>query len=330
MRRIFTLLVGCIFFTTLSAQNFIKFDAVDGSGVKALNGLAHRTGAAQLDILVPANFDVSNVTVDYAIAETDEIITTPFPTDFTNPQTISVKGASTTKNWTVTFRKIKPAPLPFSLTFSNDFRTSEWTSETEGWAGAALDPNSNTNVIRFGNVTTTFITAFNSTPNEITYKIYGVVNTNVWAGEFDVYTSADGVSWNSLKKYSEADPMPIGSTAPETTLTLPSSARYVKWVYTNRSGVNVTLNNISITEGATVIVDHDSTKDKIYVNNNEIIFSDASSVSKLEIYNTIGSLVQTINNPDNNINLSSFAKGVYVAKATSATGKSVVLKFIVK
>jgi len=328
MRRIFTLLVGCVFITTLSAQNFTKFDATDGSGVKALNGLAFRS--TNITILVPESFDLSNVVLDCAVATTDEIETNPLPTNFTTPQTIVTKTTATgaDKTWTVDFKKVKSESLPLALAFSNSGdKTTDWTVDTKGWAGAAIDPGFG-QVVRYGNTSVTFITAFSDAAKKVSFELNTVGANPFGEGVFDVLSSEDGVTWKSELSFNSANP--LLNTATPYDFIPTAGVRFVKWVYTKRT-VNVNLNNISIEKSdATGITDQNSTKDNIYVSNNEIVLFDASSVSKVEIYSAIGSLVQTINKPNSNINLSSLAKGIYVAKTTSATGKSVVLKFVVK
>lgn len=327
MRKIFTFLLTCAFATSLSAQNFMKFDAIDGSGVKALNGLAHRTGAGQMEILVPTNFDLTNVAVDYQIAETDELLSA-MPTNFSSPQKVNLKSPTSTKEWTITFKKVKPSALPIELNFSATNLSSDWTADTEGWAGASIDPAQN-KVVRFSNVTTAFVTAFSDAPKAVTYKIFSVGAT-AFTGIFDVFTSADGNTWDTAEQFNTTNPMATGS-AQEYSLTLAPSVRYIKWVYTERAGTNVTLNNILVEKAEGTSIDNETSEaNQMYVNNNELFVSDNSSIAKLEVFNLIGTQVYSVKQPNNVTNLSTLSQGIYIAKATSIDGATSTLKFAVK
>jgi len=328
MKKIFTFLIACLAITTLSAQNFMKFDATDNNGVKALTGLTHLTGKSTVDIIVPENFNLTNVTVDWAVAATDEVLTTPFPTDFSTPQIISVKGVSSTKNWTVTFRKINSASLPLSLVFSTDNMTNAWTPATIGWAGASIDPaDNNAKVVRFGIAASSFVIGFSDAPAELSYKIF-MVGADPFEGQFDVLTSTDGVDWVSKTKFDSENPMAV-SNLTEYNTSLETDVRFVKWVYTTRPGSrNVTMNNISVTKSTVSIIDN--TQDEVvnmYVNNGELVISDGN-VLKVEVYNTVGAQTMMVNNPSNSVDLSALPSGVYVAKATNTDGKASVVKFI--
>lgn len=328
MKKIFTLLLTCAFATGLSAQNFMKFDATDGNDIKALNGLAHRTGASQMEILVPANFDLTNVNVDYQIAETDELVTNPLPTNYTQPQKVTLKSATNTKEWTITFKKVKPAELPLALDFSASFLSNSWTADTQGWAAGSIDPaDNNAKVVRFGNVTSTFITAFSDPAKSVAYKINGV-GTAWGEGIFDVFVSADGKTWETQTRFDSSNPMPIGKLT-DYSFEPANNIRYVKWVYTNRV-VNVTMNNILIEKGEPTGIENESADtNQMYVNNNELVLSDNSSIAKVEIFSLVGSLVHTVKIPNNTTNLSSLTQGIYIAKTTSVNGVISTLKFAI-
>lgn len=323
MKKLFTFFAVCLMAASISAQNFMKFDAVDINGVKALHGIAHRTGASQLDILVPENFDVANVNVDWNISATDEMLTSPFPTDFTSPQTISVKSPTNTKNWTVTFKKVKPAALPLDLTFSADFPTNSWDGNTLGWAGAALDPaDKNSSVVRFATVTTTFITAFTDAPGKVSFTMKALAAFG--EGVFDVLSSEDGITWKSEMQMNSENAVPQADT--EYSFTPLSNVRYVKWVYTKRVA-NMTMNNITIEKATSTVIEESAVTPNVYVNGNELVV--AAEINKVEVYNVAGAQALVANNPSTSIDLSGLAKGIYVAKATTENATKTI-KFIIK
>lgn len=226
-----------------NAQNFSKFDVVDNQGVKGLNGLAHRTGARIIDILVPENFNTSQVTVDYAM-DGSSVLSGDMPVNFSSPQIVKTKkdASSADTEWTVTLKKVKPDYLPLFLDFSqNNLNTADWNETTKGWAWAAIDP-AQTKVIRFGNLTATFIVAFSEAAETISYSL-NKIGSDYGDALFHVYASADGEDWETLRTFDQENP--LQTTATSYTDNLSDVIRYVKWVYTKRV-LNVNLNNISV------------------------------------------------------------------------------------
>lgn len=237
------ILFVCIFAAIANAQNFSKFEVTDNAGKKGLNGLAHRPGAKVVDILVPEDFNTANVTVDFAL-EGNGILSGTMPVDFSTPQTVKTKkdAAASDTEWTVTLRKVKPAELPLFLDFSQDnLSTAGWDENTEGWAWAAIDTGQS-KVIRYGNLTATFIVAFSTAPRNVSYSL-NTVGSAFGDALFHVYASADGETWNALRTFDSTNQIP--TTSQSYTDELSEDIRYVKWIYTKRV-VNVNLNNIAV------------------------------------------------------------------------------------
>lgn len=230
--------------TVANAQNFSKFDVVDNNGIKGLNGLAHRTGAKIIDILVPEEFNLTALTVDYEIAGSGQLAE-PMPTDFSSPQIVKTQqdASSPTTDWTVTVRKVKSAPLPLFLDFADsNYTPADWNETSAGWAWAAIDTGQK-KVVRFGNLTATLIVAFNSSAESITYSMGTVGGNDFSTGLFHVYASADGEHWTVLRTFDQANPL-IG-VRDNYTENLDADVRFVKWVYTQRV-VNVNIYGISV------------------------------------------------------------------------------------
>lgn len=82
------------------------------------------------------------------------------------------------------------------------------------------------------------ILKFNEVPGILTFDIKG---NSFSGGTFTVQTSADGVNYSDLATYTE-----LSSTQNEEFDNLPESARYIKWVYTNKDNGNVALGNIKL------------------------------------------------------------------------------------
>ena len=69
-------------------------------------------------------------------------------------------------------------------------------------------------------------------------------STDAWAGTFKVQTSADGVTYTDLKTYTESTL--TSDVLNESLDNVPSSARYIKWIYITKSKGNVALGRIGV------------------------------------------------------------------------------------
>ena len=333
MKKTFILFIG--FFVAVSgfAQSFTKFDVTDNNGKKGLNGLAHRTGAGIIDILVPEDFNVSNVTIDYELDENATLATDPLPVDFTTAQKIKTTNTTvdpvTTKEWTVTLKKVKKAPLPLSLDFSDpSLNTADWNEDVVGWAPAAIDGNQ-ASVIRYGNHTTTFIVAFSDAPTKITYSLNIVGATNVFGDAlFVVYASADGETWTAIRTFDNSNP--ILNSATEYSNDLAADIRYVKWVYHTRV-VNTNLNKITVTklEGSGILMPEEQAN-TVYLTDANLHISNPELVKEISLYNISGSLVFSQEKPMANVSVPNLSNGVYFAKIKYNTSNVDTVKLINK
>lgn len=69
-------------------------------------------------------------------------------------------------------------------------------------------------------------------------------SSDLWAGTFKVQTSADGVTYTDLKTYTES--ILASDVLNESLDNVPSSARYIKWIYITKSKGNVALGRIGV------------------------------------------------------------------------------------
>lgn len=313
------------------AQNFTKFEVSDGSSKKGLHGLAHRTGAAIIDILVPEDFDLTTVAIEYELDLNVELITNPLPTDFSSPQTISTKNTETeaTKNWTVTLKKVRKAPLPLALDFSStDLNIADWNKDVIGWAPAAID-GGQASVIRYGNLTATFITAFENAPEQAVYSLNVVGAANEFGDAlFVVSTSADGETWTAIRTFDKDHPILNEKT--QYTDNLASDVRYIKWVYITRVN-NVNLNNITITKKEeTGVLTSEEQMNQIYFTGNRLRVSNPELVKEISLYSITGSLIMRTENPAAITNIENVTNGLYMAKVKYNTGNETVVKLLNK
>ena len=90
--------------------------------------------------------------------------------------------------------------------------------------------------LKFNTTDDWLILKLDEAPTSLSYDIKG---NGFSGGTFDVLTSADGTTYQSLATYTE-----LGATQSVTFLDLASTVRYIKWIYTNKSSGNVALGNI--------------------------------------------------------------------------------------
>ena len=96
--------------------------------------------------------------------------------------------------------------------------------------------------------------------------------------------------------------------------------------------ITVTTNDGSFTAvcnvnvGRVSIEDVNSANIKVYYANNELVIP--NNVNTVTIYNITGAKIKTLINPVNNIDVSTFTKGMYIAIVQTKDGKTGALKFI--
>ena len=67
------------------------------------------------------------------------------------------------------------------------------------------------------------------------------MGSDPWAGTFTIQTSDDGNTYTDLKEYTD-----LSGTKTTETFALASTVRYIKWIYTSKSGGNVALGRIGV------------------------------------------------------------------------------------
>jgi hypothetical protein len=242
MKKIFSLLLACFAVIAAQAQSFTSFEVVG-----ALTQVSTRTN--DLEVVVPNNFDLSNVDFAYQLESGSEL-DGPLPVDFSTlaTQVIKLKKSdnSGSKTLNLTIKKINPSSLPFSKDFANSTgnKTADWTIETIGWAFAGIDITQAGNA-RYGTKAVSFIVAFNEAPKSVAYKINCLSAPLAATEDFIVEASANGTTWRTLREFVAGD---LTTTLTLYTENLQSSDRYVRWVYLNRTTHNLNINNIVVTE----------------------------------------------------------------------------------
>jgi hypothetical protein len=329
MKKIFTLLVAAVVTTSAFGQGFSSI-SVDG----ALTRVTNRSGVNELNVVVPEGFDFSQPVVINAISIADWELDGALPTDFSTNKTQQIKqkriSQTGSKTWDLTIRTLKPAPtLPLTLTFAKDvLQTSYWTPATESWAFAGID-TVQTGVIRYGN-TVLFIVGFSEAPKDVSYKLQ-VVGSSDLAGRFDVYASADGVTWRVIKSFQVGGIVAAtGNAWTSTTTDLQSTDRYVIWDYTTRSSSqNINLNEIVVSkhEDSQTGIAQATTASAFYQSAaGEITFT--APVAKAEVFNLLGGKTAEYIQPSGVVSIADGVKGVALIRVQLEDGTVITRKAV--
>lgn len=331
MKKIFTLVAAmALVVSAAQAQSFSKFEATDGNGRKSLTELAQRPGAGELNVIVSEDFDLTNVTVDYGTTNIQEAM----PTDFSTPQKVMVvtpatEGEEKTREFTITFKKVKAATLtedaPFEMALTAENPVTIWTENTIGWTPAAIDV-SKPEQVSMGNVGACLVTAVNNEPATVEYNLWAGTNDN-FSGRFTVDASDDGLTWTTLKLYVNEE---LGNNSGKATVyshELSSDVRFIRWTYTERNGQRVNVNNIKIYKGkGNSISNNAASQTSAFVANGELNIANANEVAKVEVINVAGQNVLVQAQPTNTVALNALSNGVYLVRLTMIDGSKVTTK----
>ncbi|MBE6255229.1 MAG: hypothetical protein E7105_06920 [Prevotella sp.] len=135
--------------------------------------------------------------------------------------------------------------LPFTY---NTGRSGIETTTGMTQSGLGSDYDATYTKLKFDGTGDYLVLKFNSAPVVLSYSITGNGFSN--SSIFKVQYSADGSSYTDLKSYTSLG----GSTTDEAFYNIPTTARYIKWVYTSKSSGNVGLGNIKLVEAEQVTI----------------------------------------------------------------------------
>jgi len=136
---------------------------------------------------------------------------------------------------TAEYRVVIPASLPFSFDGGkNDIASTIGLTQE----GLGSDYSSKP-YLKFDHTDDNLILKFNSCPGILSFDIKG---NGFSGGTFKVQYSVDGTDYIDMEEYTS-----LGDKKTETFNNIPATARYIKWIYTNKSNGNVGLGNIKLT-----------------------------------------------------------------------------------
>ena len=240
-RKTIILISTALFFSsTLFAQGFANFK-VEGALTQTLLKNNNKT-ASVIETIIDGTLDIKNLPVKYKLLSNCSVSeSTPLNNDYTKSKQVTInKKDGSSKDWNIIVHQLVPGKLPLNIAFSKTNPCNTDFTNPKPWAGYGIDYSKPT-VVRMGNDGIGFFVAYDSPAQEATFELT-VVGGATFNGEFDVETSVDGKKWINLKTYKPGD----FTGTEKLNLSLPSDARFVRWVYAAREKQNINLNNIYI------------------------------------------------------------------------------------
>lgn len=307
-----------------SVKNALQLYAKTSSSIRDALEL-HAVVAESFDFSKPAN----NV-LEAASGYTSNPST--LPTNFSTPQNVTFSKDGTDNVWTIYVKPLKLATsLPLTLNFNND-NQSIWDENAAGWVTCGTNVG-RASTVAFDGSKTAFIIGFNQSAAILSYDLCINAQSTTIPDDavFEILTSDESATaWTRLYKYDKDNQIPSSNAANiNRQLSLASDVRYVKFLYTERGasgGKNLNLNNIIVSDISSSIQHTDAAKQVVFYQPapGEIVFT--RTVSKVEVYNLLGGLTATYNNPSNKISIADGTKGIAIVRATLADGAVVSQK----
>lgn len=338
---ILALLVGI---SNLQAEGSEQYYAsYTGAGVNRLfvtNCLQtlYFTGTYSVYAIVASDFNIADPNSIRLTAYTGYTINIDLPTDRSAALTSSgltfqmkkdADGSLT--NVTLYIRKINKATIPYSLNFGSLYPYNSATPDFNGWGYRVLN-NATTPQLASISSANSFFLAFNSSlsTDSLVCNYYASNNNTQTGLAATISASGDGVSWIPLKTTNNDLPANSATAAQKRlALLLPLGTQYIQYLMTAKGtsdpAININVISVKNKEISTDIISSESLrKTLIYSFNNVVTVKNAKANEKLEIFNSVGIKLLSVNAKagDNVLNLK--AGGVYFVKVGDFVKKIVL------
>lgn len=340
MKRIITLFSAVLLISSFIHAQRISSFTIDGVPALGPSAAFNPTNMDEskpgtLEIVYPNSVDLSNVTAVYNCGNDAAMVTNPAPTDFTKNQTVRVEknDGSSWAMYDIVCKQIKPASLPFDLINDGDFE-SGWDNTTVGWAGARLDKNQS--FPRFGGANSNLLIAFDVTPGTLMFWINAAGEELEADAIFDVEESADGVIWSTIVRFDANNAMPGSKTTPnerKQEFTLNESSRFVRFLFTKRTKINVSITDLMITDAeSSSIAEKEEAGVSAYIlpGTKQLAFNNPAAVAKIEVINLSGISVVKDSQSAASMNLAQLPSGVYIVNVTNNKGIVSTNKIVIR
>jgi len=120
MKKLNLLLISFIFCSSVFGQGFVSFNP-EGALTETLLKNSSKEGInSVIETIVNDKVDIANLAVKYKLTGGSSFsAATPLPGNFTTVGNVTIdKKGEDSKDWTLIVHQLKPAPLPFELSFS--------------------------------------------------------------------------------------------------------------------------------------------------------------------------------------------------------------------
>ena len=332
MKKIFLLAALAIAGTSAQAQRITDLTIMDGetpviplSKCGRTNPKNNKETAGVIQMVFKADQQFGNLTVTPTMTDCALDAATPMPTDFTNKVTglkvnSTKEGSTDYAYYEIEFKHINPIDIPENgLTYA-------WTSAEEGngWAGSQFSPGSDGGTSgSLGMQDRGLVLAFNNAAT----LAYSIKVTAEWTNEIGtaatVETSEDGVTWQALATYNDANPLSQELKAEN--FEVASTVKYARFIYTCKPSAykgNISIDKVKLTKATET--DPSSIRNAAAegmtasVVDGRLVVS--SNVAKAEVYDIAGKAV----------NAESLGNGLYLVRLTAADGSVATSKVLVK
>jgi len=328
---IIALLVGI---SNLQAEGSEQYYAsYTGAGVNRLfvtNCLQtlYTSGTYSIQAIVASDFNIADANSIRLIANTGYTINIDLPTDRSAALTATgltfqmkkTADASLT-NITLYIHKINKVTIPYSLNFGSLYPYNTATPDFNGWGYRVLN-NATTPQLASTSSTNSLFMAFNpSLSTDSLVCNYYASNNNTQVGlAATISASGDGVSWTTLKTTN--NDLPLNSATADQkrlALVLPIGTQYIQYLMTAKgtSDPAININVISLKNKATttdITVSESLPETLIFSFNNVVNVKCAKANEKIEIINSVGTKLLSVNAKAGDNILYLKTGGIYLVK----------------
>lgn len=288
--------------------------------------------------VVASDFDVTNAYNIRLEANTGFTISIDLPTDRSSaitPNGLTFQMQKTSDgslyNVTLYIRKINTATIPYSLNFGSSYPYNATTPDFNGWAYRNLANNTTPQLISTGSANS-FYLAFNpSLGTDSLVCNYYASNDNTQTGlTASISASGDGVTWTVLKNTN--NDLPLNSATDvqkKLALLLPANTKYIQYLLTAKGSSDpyIVINGISVkhsTISTGIMPTEASRKVMIYTHNNMVSVMNAIANEKIEMFNSVGTKLLSVNAKTGENVLPLQTRGIYLIRVGDYVKKIVL------
>ena len=269
----------------------IKDGYPESSVAEATYTIAEPCATPTFSVLAGAYSTAQSVTIS-SITDGATIYYTTNGTEPTTSSTVYSSAISITENMTLKAIAVKAgcansdvAEVTYTFYAALPFNFDEGRSNIENTIGLTQNglgsDYGSSPKLKFDGTGDYIILKMNEAPDELKFDIKG---NSFSGGTFKVQYSVDGSNYSDLESYTS-----LGDLSTEIITSIPSTTRYIKWIYTNKSSGNVALGNIKAYKCESIILN--ASGYATFAANVPLDFSDDSEFSAWQITGVSGNTI---------------------------------------